>query len=199
MILGIDFDNTLACYDGLFHAEAVKRNLLSAESPQDKNSVRDALRENGLEEEFTLLQGYIYGPGMVQASLYQGAMKCLESLKEHRVKLVIVSHKTPFPYLGPRYDLHTYARNWLEEKKFHENNLIERQNVFFEASKEDKLERIAQQKCTHFIDDLPDILEHPLFPATVEALLFSPEQNTKSQLTSFISWQNLTKYLLSII
>lgn len=202
MIIGIDFDNTLACYDGLFYAEACKRGLLPPDVQetiaQDKNSVRDALRAIGKEEDFTLLQGYIYGPGILEAKVYDGAIECLKALHEQKVTFYIVSHKTPYPYLGEKYDLHAHARNWLKINGFFEDELIDPQHVFFETSKEDKLLRIKTQKCTHFIDDLPDILEHALFPTTVEPLFFSPEENTVSKLTPFISWQDLNKYLLPI-
>ncbi|NBX30725.1 hypothetical protein EBR04_09860 [bacterium] len=29
--------------------------------------------------------------------------------------------------------------------------------------------------CTHFIDDLPELLSHPLFPANVRRILFDPQ------------------------
>ena len=203
MILGIDFDNTLACYDGLFYAEACKQGLfpphVQGKTAQDKNSVRDALREMGQEDAFTLLQGYIYGPGIVNAKVYDGAFSCIRALKAKGVELCVISHKTPYPYLGEKYDLHEYARNWLEKNNFFKDGLFTLQNVFFETSKEDKLARIRTQKCTYFIDDLPDILEHPLFPSTTEALLFSPEQNIVSTLDSFSSWQSLNQFLMGKI
>lgn len=196
MILGIDFDNTLACYDGLFHAEAVRRGLLDATTSIDKNSVRQALVEKGFEEEFTILQGHIYGPGILQAPVYQGVMNCLQSLKKQGVRLVIISHKTPFPYLGPAYDLHASARNWLEENGFYANNLMDRQDVFFEVAVESKLQRIAQQNCTHFIDDLPKILQHPLFPEQTKALLFDPHAFEHVSSATFLTWESMEQSLI---
>lgn len=199
MILGIDFDNTIVCYDGLFYAEALKRKLISPEIPQDKKSIRKSLVKKGREEDFTILQGYMYGPGIVQAHAYQGVINCLQKLKEYGVILVIISHKTPLPYLGEQYDLHTFARNWLEKNKFHANNLIERENVFFEASKGLKLKRIAEQKCTHFIDDLPSVLNHPLFPEKTKALLFNPQNDFKTKLSSFNTWKEIEDTLMKDI
>lgn len=196
MILGIDFDNTLACYNGLFYTEALKRKLISPKIGKDKKSVRDALLEKDLEDDFTILQGYVYGPGIVNARVYEGAIKCLQSLKKQGIKLVIISHKTPYPYLGERYDLHTFARNWLEENKFHVDNLIESKNVFFESSKESKLNRITEQKCTHFIDDLPEILNHALFPSQTKAIFFNPQNDIKTELSSFRAWKDIENSLL---
>jgi hypothetical protein len=39
---------------------------------------------------------------------------------------------------------------------------------------EAKLARVAAVGCTHFIDDLPELLTHPLFPAQVRRILFDP-------------------------
>ena len=61
MRIGIDFDNTIACYDGVFHAAAVARGLIPAEIPTDKTSVRNHLRAIGREPDWTELQGYVYG------------------------------------------------------------------------------------------------------------------------------------------
>src|SRR6185437_11131914 len=40
MRIGIDFDNTIACYDGVFHAAALERGLIPKDLARDKNSVR---------------------------------------------------------------------------------------------------------------------------------------------------------------
>ena len=56
MRIGIDFDNTIACYEGVFHAAALERGLISAEIGTDKNSVRDFLNGSGRKDDFTELQ-----------------------------------------------------------------------------------------------------------------------------------------------
>jgi len=61
MRIGIDFDNTIACYDGVFHAAALERGLIPADIGRDKNSVRDHLNGAGRNDDFTELQGYVYG------------------------------------------------------------------------------------------------------------------------------------------
>lgn len=173
MILGVDFDNTIVCYDGLFHAQAVARGLIPPDTPVGKTAVRDALRDSGREDEFTLLQGYVYGPGIRAARPYPGVTECLRSLRRKGVAICIVSHKTRFPHLGPRYDLHRFARDWLATAGFAggRNGLA---RLFLEATKEDKAWRIASLGCTHFMDDLPEFLSHPDFPSGVRRLLFAP-------------------------
>ena len=45
--------------------------------------------------------------------------------------------------------------------------------VYFENTRQDKIARIAQVGCTHFIDDLEEVLSDPAFPSGVERILFS--------------------------
>lgn len=175
MILGVDFDNTIVCYDGLFHAQAVSRGMIPPDTPAGKTAVRDALRDSGREDAFTLLQGYVYGPGIHAARPYPGVAECLCALRRQGVNVRIVSHKTPFPYLGPRYDLQQFARDWLVEAGLVGGpDGLARDDVFLEATREGKARRIASLGCTHFIDDLPDFLSHPDFPSGVRRLLFAP-------------------------
>ena len=70
MKLGIDFDNTIACYNSAFHHFAAERGLVPAQPVLAKNQVRDLLRRQGREDEWTELQGHVYGPGMKQVPLF---------------------------------------------------------------------------------------------------------------------------------
>lgn len=202
MIVGIDFDNTLACYDGLFHAEAVARGLLPATAPSDKQSVRDMLRAQGREEEWTMLQGHVYGPGLAKAAPYPGARECIAQLLALGAQVYIISHKTPTPYLGPPHNLHAAARQWLWQTGFHAPNLLPEANVFLEPSMAQKCERIATLGCTHFIDDLPEFLADARFPAGIRRILFAPHGNpahhdTNDTLLRCNTWQDINMHLCS--
>ena len=72
MRIGLDFDNTIVSYDALFHAVAVEKLLVPAETPVSKVEVRDYLRAIGNEPAWTELQGYVYGARMEQAEAYSG-------------------------------------------------------------------------------------------------------------------------------
>ena len=205
MILGVDFDNTLACYSGLFHAEAVLRGLIPAASPVHKQGVRDVLRAKGRDADFTLLQGQIYGPGILAAPVYEDAVQTLESLKAQGAIIYIISHKTRFPYLGPKHDLHEFANRWLEERGFYREDLLPPSHVFLEQSKESKLRRIAELGCTHFVDDLPEILTHPDFPRGTEPLLFAPDDEGQTValpsnvFPTFTTWKALSAHLHGLL
>jgi hypothetical protein len=176
MRIGIDFDNTIACYDGVFHAAALERGLIPANLASDKNAVRDFLNSNGRADAFTELQGYVYGARMELASPYPGFGEFVASARQTGHDLFIVSHKTRHPILGPRHDLHAAARGFLIERGLvgAGRRQINPANVFFELTKETKVARIAMLGCEAFIDDLPEIFASPDFPGTARRILFDP-------------------------
>jgi len=174
MRIGVDFENTIVCYDGAFHAAALEEGLIPPSVALNKNAVRDHLRRNGQEEEWIHLQGLVYGKRMELASPFGGAFDVLRTLVAKGFEVAIISHKTLHPYRGPAYDLHLAAREWLDQKGFFSQVGLAREAVFFELTKAEKITRIATQRCTHFIDDLPEILADQQFPATTKPLLFDP-------------------------
>lgn len=197
MRIGIDFDNTIVSYDALFHRVALEKSLIPAEVPPSKLAVRDYLRRMDKEDAWTEMQGYVYGARMADAAAYAGAIEFMRLAREACVSLAIVSHKTRHPFLGPKYDLHTAARFWVESAlKSGAENLIEPDQVFFELTKEDKIRRIAEIGCDYFIDDLPEILLSPAFPSGTTRILFDPEggQTADGISTKVASWQEITAY-----
>jgi len=194
LIIGVDFDNTIACYDRLFHRIAVERSLILPELPQAKNAVRDCLREAGKEDVWTEMQGEVYGSRMAEAELFSGVKEFFTCCKAESVPLYIVSHKTRFPFAGEPHDLHASARAWLVEREFIGDGDvgIPEENVFFELTKADKLERIAACRCSHFIDDLPEFLRERGFPSNVVRVLFDPNNRyAHVPLLRVCSWSEL--------
>jgi hypothetical protein len=176
MHIGIDFDNTIVCYDTLFHKVSLEKSLIPATIPVSKTEVRDHLRRIDNEPAWTEMQGYVYGARMAEAEPYPGVREFFTQLHARGIPLTIISHKTRHPFLGPQYDLHVAAQDWLERQGFFDPQQIglPRANAFFELTKEAKLQRIASTGVTHFIDDLPEILKAPGFPANVKRILFDP-------------------------
>jgi hypothetical protein len=177
MRIGIDFDNTTACYDGAFHAAALARGLIPPELARDKTSIRDYLRARGRDGDFTLLQGYVYGPGMAHVGPFPGLKECLLALRAAGHRLVMVSHRTRAPLAGPAYDLHEAARDFLARHGLlnGEAGPLHAEDIWLELTKEQKIARIAALDCDVFIDDLPEILAMPEFPPATQAILFDPE------------------------
>tara|TARA_B100001971_G_scaffold148501_1_gene137600 strand:- start:84 stop:680 length:597 start_codon:yes stop_codon:yes gene_type:complete len=176
MILGLDFDNTLIRYDELFYQVAFDKGLIPSDLSKTKNTVRDYLRQAGNEEEWTLLQGEVYGSRIQEAIAFEGMQEALKKISTQSERIFLVSHKTRTPYMGRQYDLHQAAMGWLQGHAFFDIEGLgwEENQVFFELTKEEKLQRIVQLGCTHYIDDLPEILE--MLPDTVQKILFTPNK-----------------------
>jgi hypothetical protein len=200
VIIGVDFDNTIVSYDGLFHKLAVRQGLAPDEIPAAKNAVRDYLRQIGQEDRWTELQGYTYGPGMREARLFPGVLEFFDRCRRTGQEVFIISHRTRYPFLGPRHDLHEAAHDFLVEHGLNDPARIglAADHIHFHESKEEKLARINQVGCTHFIDDLPEILTAAELRADIEKILFDPngQQADCPGLRRIGSWQAIENDLL---
>ena len=193
MHIGIDFDNTIVCYDRLFPALAVEQGLISSDQALSKEALRKHFIFQGQEEVWTRLQGVGYGPQMHRAELYPGVLAFIKSVLSQNHAVSVVSHKTRYPYLGEAYDLHFFAHRWLGENIIQHLTIEERShfNYYFEASIESKVARIRTVGCTHFVDDLEKILLHGDFPDSVRKILFTQKKRdqTDPDITQMHSWQ----------
>ena len=200
MLVGIDFDNTIACYDGLFHKVAVEQGLVPPEIHINKSSVRDYLRQHDREREWTELQGYVYGSRMQEATPFTGVLEFFTHCKQRGDTICIISHRTRYPFQGPSYDLHQAAYEWLASYGFFDPARIgmTSQQVYFGPTKEEKLDRIARIGCTHFIDDLPEFLAEPDFPTCVERILFDPNNNypLEHHFNRVTSWMEIEEIIV---
>ena len=197
MVLGLDFDNTIIKYDELFHRVAFEKNLISADFPKEKNTVRNYLREKNIEDEWIIIQGEVYGDRIKEAIPFEGMLERLEKLRIKKIPINIISHKTRVPYLGPKIDLHAAAINWMKINHFFDQyglNFTPPQ-IYFEETKEEKIDRIMANGCTHYVDDLPEILE--MIPNGIQKILFSPNHSQKfsEKWTVINSWKELPAIL----
>jgi len=197
MHLGLDFDNTLISYDVLFRQVALEQGLIPFEITANKNAVRNYLRKVNLEDAWTKLQGDVYGGRILEASPYPGMKQALSSVSKLKIPLTIVSHKTKTPFMGKQWDLHLAAFMWLDQNGLYADSGINicREQTFFELTKQEKCNRILAVGCTHYIDDLPEILE--MLPDTITKIHFSPDQYTISnnQWLVMRSWNELLNIL----
>jgi len=203
-IIGVDFDNTIVCYDKVFHSIAVKKGCIPINVPQAKEEVRNYLREHGKEEMWVELQGMAYGPEILNAKPFDGVMDFFMDCKKHKIIVYIISHKTLYPFLGLKHSLHEYAQLWLERQGFYNSKKIglTKDEVFFELTKEEKLKRIIKQGCTHFVDDLPEFLSEKGFPKQTSPILFDPNGKCKSpnkntnNFECVSSWNEMSKKII---
>lgn len=204
MRIGLDFDNTIVCYEQVIAQMAEKLFDLPKEVPQTKVGLRDHLQATGRGNEWTAFQGELYGPGMQYAMPFEGAIAAMQSLAEDGHELLIISHRSRRPYAGKHHDLHAAARNWVADR-------LQAKGLFGDAGDEDcvyfletldqKIEMITHLGCNVFLDDLPEVLTAPSFPATTLGILFDPaaasEAVKESGTFRITCWAELSGLLLS--
>lgn len=171
--VGIDFDNTIVNYEGIFHKAGVDIGWLPESVEKTKQAVKRYFIERNEEPRWTELQGLVYGKAIRDAKPYDGLGQALAQMKTNNMLLFVVSHKTQYPIIGDKLDFHAAARLWLA------NNGLERcfDQVYFCPEKSEKVQQIADLHLDWFIDDLPSILEHELFPAHTQGVLFDPDKH----------------------
>jgi hypothetical protein len=174
--IGLDLDNTIVCYDALFHRIAVEQGEITPRVPVNKTAVRDHLRAQGRDPVFTEMQGLVYGPRMSEALPFEGVTCFIDRARRLGIAVSIISHKTRYPFAGPRYDLHEAARAWIDQHLRDPSGhaLLPPNRVFLEPTKQAKWGRIAAEGCDVFVDDLPEILLAAEFPARARRIWFAP-------------------------
>jgi hypothetical protein len=179
MRIGIDFDNTIVTYDDVFRTWARTRGLVEHGFSGNKQAVRDFIR--GLpdgELAWQQLQGQVYGQGIRDACMCEGVDGFLRRCRAEAETVFIVSHKTEFGHYDPaRVNLRAAALAWMTTRGFFrpDGYGIAPENVFFEGTRAEKLARVAGLACTHFIDDLEEVLSDPQFPPGVTRILYSDQ------------------------
>lgn len=193
MRIGIDFDNTIVNYDGVFHAAALERGLIPADFPTGKNDVRDYLNGSGRKDDFTELQGYVYGTRMDLASVYPGFEDFVRRARGAGHDLFVVSHKTRLAMLGPKHDLHEAARGFLRTRQIVDDGGIPFDNIYFALTKDEKAARAHALGVEVFIDDLPEVLG---LLKDVRRVLFAPDGGAAGDYEIARSWAEVSSLLL---
>jgi len=178
-VIGVDFDNTLVSYDELVYETALERGLIDASVEKDKKSVRDSIRQiadRDGEVEWQRLQALVYGPAMARARPVDGALDVLAEMHRVGVPVFVVSHKTEYAnYDRTRTSLRGAALDWMTRQGFFDPERLglDRSSVYFEDTRQLKIDRIRRLGCTHFIDDLEEVFLEESFPPDVERILFT--------------------------
>jgi hypothetical protein len=203
LLIGIDFDNTLADYDGVFPAVAVAEGLLAAGQAASKSEVKMALRSLPAgEEKWMRLQGRVYGAHMAEAAMFAGAADFIRECRGRDIQVCVVSHKTEFGHFDPdRVNLRDAAQAWMTAQGFFtaDGLGVDPDLVFFEPTRAEKIARIVELGCDHFIDDLIEVLTDPEFPARTQAHLFAPRGNAEPASGCQVhgSWASLRQSVLA--
>ena len=202
-VIGIDSDNTVINYDHIFHRIAAQRQLIPLNTVKNKRYVRDKIWQlpDG-DIEWQKLQAVAYGSSISDAFPAIGIVEFLRDCLVRSVKINIVSHKTQFAaYDETDTNLRSAAISWMV------NNLgldkselgFNRDDIYFESTREDKVLRVGCLGCTHFIDDLVETFQENQFPKNVKKILYSPmdEPPDISGIEFFGDWKSINRYLFS--
>lgn len=173
--LGLDFDNTLVSYDALLARLAEECHGLGGLA--GKKAIRDAVRLTAEGDiAWQRLQGLIYGPRMAEAALVEGAAEFLDSCRTRGLRVFVVSHKTEYAgYDSSRTPLRDAAKAWMRAQGFFSRFGLAETDVFFAATRAEKVAKIAELGVPAFVDDLEEVFLEPGFPQGVTRLLFHPE------------------------
>lgn len=200
-IIGVDFDNTILCYDNLLHKIAVERGLINPRIKKSKKHIRDKIRQlpDG-EIEWQKLQAMVYGRRIGEAELIDGVWTFFRSCKRHNVKVYIISHKSEFAKLDQTgTNLRAAALSWMAKNKFFETNGLGlwQKDVYFESTRQEKIERIKKIQCTHFIDDLEETFLEDTFPTGIEKIFYMPhtEHSAVQGVRVAASWKEIKDYV----
>ena len=203
--VGVDFDNTLVSYNGVFWKTAKRLGFIAGGAAINKKSIRDLIRRlpDG-EIKWQEVQAYVYGRAMGQAVLMDGVEEFFGFCRNADVRIHIVSHKMQFAAQDKeRIDLQQAALKWMRENNFFNSKGfgLSAGQVFFESTREEKIRRIKTLSCSCFIDDLEEIFLAPSFPAGVQQCLFDPlgKIPPRANIKVFRNWREITRYFVTQI
>jgi hypothetical protein len=176
MRIGIDFDNTIVCYDAIFARLGRQFHWLPDDFAGTKQQSRDFVR-GGVDGErrWRSLQALAYGPHLAEAEPFAGVIEFLGRCRRDGHDVAIVSHKTQFAALDRgEVDLRRAALDWMQGQGFFlpAGLAIERHQVIFADSRRQKCLHIGALRCDLFIDDLPELFADSAFPADTRRILF---------------------------
>lgn len=199
--VGIDLDNTLVCYDEVF-AELALRKGIEVDPLNAKSSLKEAmLKKPGGNLDWTLVQGLAYGPELQRAKLFEEAFDVVKSILVAGNEVAIISHKTRFPAVGEAYDLQASARQFLRRHIIERLSTQEQKRIKIHlcATLHEKMFTIRTLDCIAFVDDLVEVLQHPLFPARTKRIHFSPKPSSVNFDLSANNWIIIGSFLSALM
>lgn len=191
MRIGLDFDNTIVCYDNAIEMLSYSVQGLPLDVERTKEGIKSHFMKEGQGESWTVFQGELYGPGMRYAKPYPDALDCIKTWIEEGHHVEVISHRSRKPYAGTAHDLHSAAKAWIEanlEQVIPHGQLAAR----FYEKKEDKIKAIAQSRCDYFVDDLVEIANDPMLSGLSGMILFDPnEKHDGVGITRVTRWKDI--------
>jgi hypothetical protein len=175
---GFDLDNTLIDYSVAVQKYCSNEGL---DECKTINSLRTLLRRSDTTGRlWQLAQGWLYTDGLSYARSGHGAVELCEFLRSTNFELLIVSHKTTHtPDFCGQKPLREVATKWINGSEL-ADYFLGNEQIYYEATRASKVERIQKLKFNYFVDDLVEVFQEPAYPKAVTSFLLS---QTGSELT----------------
>lgn len=176
---GFDLDNTLIDYSKAVEKYCSEQNL---DIYSNIKLLKDALKSSDCSDnKWRSAQGWIYSYGLQYAELAKGSVNLFEFLISKGFTLYIVSHKSLFSFNEEKkFPLREYAMNWIEKSELR-RFFCDTDQIYFEATLNLKINRIAKLKLNYFVDDLEKVFTHKYFPKDTKQILFSTNSELNKQ------------------
>jgi hypothetical protein len=168
--IGLDLDHTLIDYSEAIELLARARGLNFTSKSRLKSYYQNS--ENG-DVGWQEFQAQLYSEGLQYATLMPGVKSFLKRASASNTDVFIISHKTEY---APRGNQQISLREASTAFLKHHNlipHLVPPERVFYAATREEKVQRVSGLDL--FVDDLPEVLAHPLMPKQTLKVLIDPE------------------------
>ena len=199
MLVGLDLDNTIICYDNLF-LKLLREQAWCKEQPDGKQELKNVVvaLEDG-QQKWEFLQWQAYGPRCSEASLSPGFIDFMAQGQQKNIKFCVISHKTVFAKqdLQKIHPLREIAMQTLEKwGLFCVPGLpLTKNDIHFADHRDEKLTMINKMACDVFVDDLYEVLDHPKFPLSTKPIWFSSQGNINTKLIPYPNWKSVWRCL----
>jgi hypothetical protein len=201
LIIGVDFDNTIICYDDIL-LKLISEWGLPVSFPFSKKALRDLLRQlpDG-ETEWQKWQAVMYGPMISEAKLISHVSDFFRTCRNREVPVYIISHKSEQAAQDTQgINLRTAALKWMHDNNFFSDDGlgIDRGAVYFCDTRQEKVGMINKLGCNYFIDDLEETFLEKSFPVSVQGILYSPASDYTENIGNVKikqNWKEITRYL----
>lgn len=193
-------DNTLINYDKTFLYGAKELGLVAPDWCGDKKQTKDYLRsQDGGESKWQDLQGQVYGRFIAYAHLFDGVYRFLWRCRQRGFIVDLVSHKTEYGHNDiNKVPLRKVALEFLASHGIvptEENGLL--RAIFFENTREQKVQRIIENNYDWFIDDLAEVLADEALPDELGRILFNESAHSLiGRIESYRTWAEIECRLL---
>ena len=179
MLIGIDFDNTIACYDKVFRKVAKNQKIVNKNWIGKKTDLKKLiLKSKGGKELWMKIQGMVYGQYMKNAEIMDGFENFLTISKHLNIDICIISHKTKYGHFDKKkIEFRKEALKWIKK-----NKILDANKVYFADTREEKISLINDLNCDIFIDDLIEVLDHDNLDKNIRRIHLSSSNSSKKKI-----------------